>query len=67
MLFRSRDGMVLMERPAEITEEVREIERRKARDQVNNKREQLGEAKNGQFDRVKPKISTSYEPIPVPE
>jgi hypothetical protein len=66
-----RKGMVLMERPKDITDEVRSIERKRARDQIMHKKAQLGEAKEGQFGRdhasVKPKISNSYEPIPVPE
>jgi len=66
-----RKGMILMERPKVITDEVVAIDRKRARDQINHKKAQLGEAKEGQFGRdhasVKPKISNSYEPIPVPE
>ena len=66
-----RKGMVLMERPKVITDEVKDIERKRARDQIMHKKSQLGEAKEGQFGRdhasVKPKITNSYEPIPVPE
>ena len=64
-----RKGMVLMERPRELSDEARMIELRKARQQVNNKKSQLSNAPDGQFGRdhssVRPKISTSYEPIPI--
>ncbi len=46
-----RDGMILMERPKEITDEVNGHERRKAREQVRSKEEQLGGAAPGQFSR----------------
>lgn len=66
-----RKGMILMERPLELTDEARSIEQRRARMQMQAKKEQLGEAKPGQFGRdhasVRPKISSSYEPIPIPE
>ncbi len=66
-----RKGMVLMERPKELSDEARMIELRKARQQVNNKKSQLSSAPDGQFGRdhssVKPKISTSYEPMPIPK
>lgn len=65
-----RKGMVLMERPLEISDEVRAIELRKARAQVRHKEEQLNSAPDGQFGRdhsqVKPKINKSFEPIPIP-
>lgn len=66
-----RKGMILMERPMELTEEARAIELRRARQQVNNKKSQLGQAPEGQFGRdhaqVKPKINSSFEPLPVPK
>lgn len=66
-----RKGMILMERPKELSDEARSIELRRARQQVNNKKSQLGSAPDGQFGRdhasVKPKISTSYEPMPIPK
>lgn len=66
-----RKGMILMERPMELSEEARSIELRRARQQVNNKKSQLGQAPDGQFGRdhaqVKPKISNSYEPLPIPK
>lgn len=66
-----RKGMILMERPQELTDEAHSIELRRARFQMQTKKEQLGEAKPGQFTRdhaqVKPRINNSYEPIPIPE
>lgn len=64
-----RDGMVLMERPLELTIEARQIEHRKARLQVRNKEEQLNAAPQGHFERDNKgnsmsKISKSYMPIP---
>jgi hypothetical protein len=66
-----RKGMILMERPKEITDEMRELELRKARQQVRQKEQQLNSAPEGQFGRdhaqVRPKINKSYEAIPIPE
>lgn len=66
-----RKGMVLMERPKELSDEARDIERRKARDQVRHKEQQLNSAPDGQFGRdhreVKPKINKTYESIPIPK
>lgn len=66
-----RKGMALMMRPASITEEVREIENRKARSQVRAKEQQLNNAPDGTFERNNKdsslaKIKKSYESIPVP-
>lgn len=67
-----RKGMILMERPAEISEEARNRELRKARIQVRSKEEQLGAAGPGQFERNNKdaslvKIGKSYEAIPIPD
>ena len=66
-----RKGMILMERPSEISEEARSIELRRARQQVRQKEAQLNNAPDGQFGRdhaqVRPKINKSYEAIPIPE
>ena len=67
-----RKGMILMERPAEISEEVRRADLRKARAQVQNKQAQLGEAPAGQFERTNKgdplaKLKRSYEPIVIPD
>lgn len=66
-----RKGMILMERPKEISDDVRSLELRKARQQVRQKEQQLNSAPDGQFSRdhaqVRPKINKSYEAIPIPE
>jgi len=66
-----RKGMVLMQRPAVITEEARSIELRKARNQVKAKEAQLNAAPDGQFERddprVRPSIKKGYSPIDVPK
>lgn len=69
-----QDGMILMERPKEITEESRARALRDARAQVSNKERQLNEAPgSGQFGRQKSdgsslvKVGRSYESIPIPK
>jgi len=67
-----RKGMILMERPAEVTEEARQIEMRRARMQVRQKEEQLNSAPSGQFERQNKenslvKVKKSYEAVPIPE
>ena len=68
-----RKGMILMERPAEITEEVKAHDLRKARLQVRQKEAQLNSAEQGQFSRTKSdgtslvKINKSYEAMPIPK
>jgi hypothetical protein len=66
-----RDGMRLMERPAEITEAAKARELRKAREQVGQKEAQLNGAAPGQFERSNKgdsmvKIKKSYEAIKIP-
>lgn len=68
----TRKGMVLMERPLEITEEARKAEYRRARMQMRDKEAQLTQAKGGEFDRTNKgdplvKINKKYEAIPIPE
>ena len=68
----TRKGMVLMERPMEITEEVRQMELRRARLQVRAKEEQLSAAQPGQFERSNKgndlvKVKKGYEAMPIPE
>jgi hypothetical protein len=67
-----RKGMILMERPLEITEESRQIDRNNARNQIRQKEAQLSSAPDGGLGhrdhaQVKPKISKSYEAIPIPK
>ena len=66
-----RKGMSLMMRPASISDEIRDIEYRKARNQVRVKEQQLNNAPDGTFERNNKsdgltKIKKSYEAIPVP-
>lgn len=68
-----RKGMILMERPKEITDEVRSTDLRRARQQVRQKEEQLNSAPDGTLQRKKSdgsslaNIKKSYEAIPIPE
>lgn len=65
-----RKGLILCERPKEISDAARQRELRNARNQLQIKKQQLNEAPQGQFERsdprVRAKIKTSYEPMPVP-
>jgi hypothetical protein len=66
-----RKGMVLMERPLDLTEEAKAIEMRRARQQIQNKQEQLGQAQPGHFERNNKdnplvKIKKGYEPVQIP-
>ena len=69
----TRKGMVLMERPLEITQDARNAELRKARMQMRDKEAQLAQpSRNGEFERTNKgdplvKISKKYEAIPIPE
>jgi hypothetical protein len=67
-----RKGMVLMERPLEVTRRFQERDRQAARDQMRTKQEQLNAAPQGQFERKNKdsslvKVSKSYEPMPIPD
>ena len=67
-----RKGMMLMERPKEITERARMLEKRKALDQVRIKEDQLRAAPAGTFERgnhpgAQVKVGRNYEPILVPK
>ena len=67
-----RDGQILMERPKEITDEIRNIELRKARQQVQIKAGQLDpKGRGGLMDRddanASLKVKQSYEAMPVPD
>ena len=66
-----RKGMILMERPKMIGDQVREADYRRARSQIKAKEQQLSQAPQGQFGRdhaqAQPKINKSYEPMPVPK
>jgi hypothetical protein len=66
-----RKGMILMIRPRQITDMVRQADARKAREQIRAKEAQLSSAPDGQFtrdhDKVKPKINKGFEPMPIPQ
>ena len=66
-----RKGMVLMERPQEITDQFRRLDEKRAKDQVRVKEDQLSSAPQGQFDRnhpqARPNIKKGFEPMPVPK
>jgi hypothetical protein len=66
-----RDGMILMERPKVLTDDVHKDNLRKARLQVRAKEAQLNQAPEGTFDRddprVKPNIKKSFEAMPISE
>jgi hypothetical protein len=67
-----RDGMILMERPQEITDQAKSRDLKRARLQVRGKEEQLGLAPAGQFDRDNKgnsmvNIKKTYEHVPIPD
>jgi hypothetical protein len=66
------DGMIMMERPKEITDEAINDRLRRARMQVRAKEEQLAAAPSGQFERANKdnslvKVKKSFESMPIPE
>jgi hypothetical protein len=66
-----RDGLILMERPIELTREAQAEDRAAAREAVSVKKQQLGEAPAGTLTRdhqgVRPQVRTSYESLPIDE
>jgi hypothetical protein len=66
-----RKGMILMERPTELTEEVRDMQLRAARKQVRDKEAQIAGTPDGTMTRdhkdARPVIKKSYEAIPIPK
>jgi hypothetical protein len=64
-----RDGMILMERPKVLTDDIHKDNLRKARLQVRAKEAQLNQAPEGTFDRddprVKATIKKSFEAMPI--
>jgi hypothetical protein len=67
-----REGMMLMERPLEITQEAKARDLRIARAQVRGKEEQLGGAPAGTFERSNKdqplvKVKKSFEHMEIPE
>lgn len=65
-----RDGMILMERPLELTDEAKALELRRARNQVRSKEAQLNSTPDGTLSRddsrVRPQVKKSYEAMPIP-
>lgn len=65
-----RDGMILMERPKELTDEARDVELRRARSQVRQKEQQLAATPEGTMTRdhpqARPSVRKGYEPMPIP-
>jgi len=67
-----REGQILMERPAVITDAAKARDLRRAREQVNQKEAQLAGAPVGTFDRDNKgtpmaNIKRSYEPMQIPK
>jgi len=67
-----RDGMILMERPLEITQEAKQRDLRTARAQVRGKEEQLGGAPPGTLERDNKgkslvNVKKTFEHVPIPE
>lgn len=62
-----RDGMILMERPKELSDDARSAELRRARLQVRSKENQLNASPDGTFERDRPLVKKSYESMPIPK
>lgn len=62
-----RDGMILMERPKELSDDARAAELRRARLQVRSKEAQLNASPDGTFERDRPTVKKSYEAMPIPK
>jgi hypothetical protein len=62
-----RDGMILMERPKELSDDARAAELRRARLQVRSKEQQLTSSPDGTFERDRPVVKKSYESMPIPK
>ena len=67
-----REGQRLMERPLEITEEAKALDKRRAREQVQQKEAQLSGTPQGTFERDNKgtplvNIKKSYEAMPIPK
>lgn len=67
-----RDGMILMERPKELSDDVHRANLKRARQQVRMKEEQLSQTPSGTLPRdedprTKPTIKKSFEAMPISE
>lgn len=61
----TRGGLVLMERPAYLTEEARQEEAHYTQQQMRDKQAALGQTPRDTMERVSPKIARSYEPVSI--
>ena len=67
-----RKGMILMQRPREITDRVDQLNKQRARNQVRAKEQQLAAAPPGSMEReysdprTRPSIKKSFEAMPIP-
>lgn len=63
-----KGGMILMDRPAELTEEARREIRQLSKQQVREAEQRLGMTQKGELDRQKPSVVKEYmRPIVVEE
>lgn len=60
-------GMILMERPVQLTQEARMEDNQRAKSQVRDQERRLGVAGQGQFDRTLAKTGRTFENVPIPE
>lgn len=68
----TRKGLMLMERPLELVERARDIDKKRARDQVRFKEQQLTQAPAGQFERSNKdsplvKVKKTVEAMEIPD
>jgi len=61
-----RKGMILMERPKEISDMAKDRELSTARQAVRDKEQAIGINRPGQFEATSKKVSKSYGPIKIP-
>ena len=61
-----RKGMVLMERPKEISDMAKQRELATARKAVSDKEQALGLSRAGEFERGRKSVSKSYSPVEIP-
>lgn len=61
-----RKGMILMERPSEISDMAKDRELATARQAVRDKEQAIGISRPGQFETTQKKVGKSYGPISIP-
>lgn len=62
-----REGLILMERPLEVTQEARRKEFRNARESVLIKEQQLRDSPTGTFERGAANVKRGYQPMDIPK